>query len=542
MADQGDGQNARGRLATFKPPQTWDSSRPKFDDDDVDALIDYIDQVETIIEKSGITDGQQKKLKLTEFLPKRKRTIWRTFPSYADRAKTYEDFVEEIYKDYPEVRTERTGTLYELETLCKKNKGITQDEEGKLKRFGREFKQLIGKLSIPPAVVLNREACQRYMDTLEHSFAATLRTAVITHGLMKETAGQIAGQNANALAGAPAQGAVQTRKEDPISLEDLMQMAERMAASGIALSERDADEELPEIKRSEKFTLVKKERRDTRLDELEGSVAGLRDAMVVVQKKQKESHDELRGELKNSHSEIMKAFSNLKGSPSVPAPREAPPHMDHSRGPGDRGGGPGRYERGDRFNQGGARNGNCYYCEDPTHYTAGCDKKDAHIEKGWLAVENGKLRLGDGNPIPYGRGNQCQRVEEYWKRKNGVSQNFYGQPGYDSFYSEEDPQMTEMDMFRDEVKTLRVQLARTQRASQAPVLESSASVQPVFMAAAPTVQMGQPGVIPISNLQEEIQKGVQSYLARVNDSGASQEQFFATRSGNKGNASVGQGF
>ncbi|KAF7326237.1 CCHC-type domain-containing protein [Mycena kentingensis (nom. inval.)] len=81
-------------------------------------------------------------------------------------------------------------------------------------------------------------------------------------------------------------------------------MAERLAHNGTAESGTELDT-LPEIKRSDKFPRVKNEERDVRIDELGGEVASLRDAVVVVQKQQKASHDEL-----------MRAFQNSRVSAS----------------------------------------------------------------------------------------------------------------------------------------------------------------------------------------------------------------------------------
>ncbi|KAJ7334588.1 hypothetical protein DFH08DRAFT_813664 [Mycena albidolilacea] len=173
------------------------------------------------------------------------------------------------------------GTLEELETLCAENRNIKRLEEGRLKRFGMKFHTLVKKLSKVPAIILNKEACRRYLDALERGFAEMLRMAINTRNLIKEDLLQ-AGGNAPPVV---VPNTVDHRKEDPIVLEELIKMAEQLANKGST-----------EI-----------ERRDARLEELDGELFGLRDMLAVTQMQSKATHEEL-----------LKVFQNAR----CPAPTQ----------------------------------------------------------------------------------------------------------------------------------------------------------------------------------------------------------------------------
>ncbi|KAF7338806.1 CCHC-type domain-containing protein [Mycena sanguinolenta] len=343
--------------------------------------------------------------------------MWRALTEYTTGT-SYTDFKKAVLKAYPEVKEDLDGTLEELERLCRENKGIKRAEEGRLKRFGMRFSALVRKLRQPPAIILNKEACKRYLDTPDRGFAETLRMAINTRNLIKEDLPQAA---ANV---PPPAGTVDYRKEDPIQLEELVKMAERLANKGTESTWDEPDE--VEIKRSDKFPIIKVERRDERLEEINGEISSLRDALAVSQRQAKVAHEEL-----------LRAFQSSK---QTVAEREEHIERDSGRAPSNFGA-ERQYGRG----YGGLmqRHG-CYYCDGSDHYSKECAIKAGHIHKGWITVEDGQQRLADGNYIPRGRGSAAARVEEYWQRKSSAGQNlneiFYGA------YQED-----EFDALRDEV-------------------------------------------------------------------------------------------
>jgi hypothetical protein len=444
-------------VASFKVPRAWESNVPKFTTEDEDDLRDFIEQVDDIIALAQITDDDEKKKLLTGYLPAKKREIWRALSEYA-AGTTYANFKKAVLDAYPEMKEDLDGTLEELEKLCAENRNIKRAEEGRLKRFGMRFRSLVKKLSQAPAIILNKEACRRYLDALERGFAENLRMAINTRNLIKDDLVQAGIQPA------AAQNTLDHRKEDPIILDELIKMAERLANKG-STEVTWGDEDSPEVKRSDRFPTVKIERRDARLEELGGELSGLRDAFAVSQKQAKVAHEEL-----------LKAFQNTRNS--------GPPRDDNEqRDTGARSNGPTSYGPDRQYNRGyggTTQRGGCYYCEGQDHFSKECTVKSSHIHKGWIVVEDGQQKLADGNYIPRGKGSTAVRVEEYWQRKGAAGQHlnevFYNGAVEDEF-----------DMLRDEVRTLRVKLNQVAngQSTPAPVMQMQAQAHSYANQAAP---------------------------------------------------------
>ncbi|CAK5284041.1 unnamed protein product, partial [Mycena citricolor] len=77
------------------------------------------------------------------------------------------------------------------------------------------------RLSVPPAIITNKVACERYMRTLDSEFSTALRNALATSQVFNKRYQTRAGiANANV----PATGV--NWQDDPIQLKELMTMAE----------------------------------------------------------------------------------------------------------------------------------------------------------------------------------------------------------------------------------------------------------------------------------------------------------------------------
>jgi len=506
------------KVASFKVPRAWETNAPKFTTEDSDDLLDFIDQVGEIIELADIKGDTEKKKLLTGYLPLKKRNIWRDMDSYANSS--YDDFLKELYKSYPEIKQDKEGTLGDLERLCRSNQGIRLQDEGKLRRFGVEFASLFKKLSKQPAIILNKEACLKYLDTLDPSFAMILRSSISSRNLLKADIDKAAGVQPP-IAGA---NAVDHRKEDPILLKDLISMAEQLAMTGIAgttwegydASDRKRSSVLP----------VKTERRDEKIDELSEEVAGIRDSIQVVQK-----------EVRNSQAELMKAFQmHLRDPPSQQGnseSRDSTANNNTYRSGQDR-----PFVRRD-FN----RNMACFYCDGQDHFARECLVKLGHVNKGWTVFENGMQKFGDGTPIPNGRGTLAQRVEEYYAKKP-AGQNMYSVENV--FYGNEAPDGKEMDAVWDEMQTLRARLNQMTQAqvtkpayvASSPVQQNYAvpPTQPAYMVQSPA----QPSVTsnPVPD-QADLMRAMMNFL---NANAGGSEQLLVTRGGKDTAPQSGQGF
>lgn len=488
--------NQRG-APTFRIPYQWDKNKPVFDSEDADELIVFVDQVNQILELAGVTDAAEKKKRLTEYPPKKKRDVWRELDSYDNGS--YEDFLEDVYKIYPEVKTSKIGSIDALVRLCKSYKGIEITEEGLLKRFGAEFHSLVKKLMKGKAITTNSEACRRYLETLEPTFAASLRMMVSSQNILKKQMGLL--PNAQPAGNAQGAGAANeyNRKEDPIEIAELIKLANQMAEGqqGNTASAISGDP----TPRTRDFNSIKLERTEEKVEELAGDIAELKDAFNVV-----------RSETKAAQTDIMKALQQVLKGP--------PPHMTIQTRPESSG-----QERMNNSNRGDQ---NCYYCGGNDHYSRDCSVKLDHINKGWLTVEDGKHKLGDGSFIPRDDSKtQSQRVEAYWRKKT-VSQNWYAQGERPS---------EDLESALDEIRSLRVKLAQVKSANQQRMVEPA--MMPTFAAT-----MAQPSVVqqaPPHDMSQIINTLLLKGLQASGDNNPAETFAAMTRSSQK-QAGSGQNF
>src|ERR1700753_2621558 len=270
----------------------------------------------------------------------------------------------------------------------------------------------------------------------------------------------------------------------------------------------------------------------------------MRDSILLVQK-----------EAKASQAELLKAFQVHVKDSSVS--RRSPPHRDDNQ--------PrevmNRFGSDRMYNRGSTRaSGNCFYCEGEDHISRNCAVKLAHIGKGWLTVEDGVQKLGDGNTLPRGRGSAAARGEEYYS-KRPVGQHWQS---LEVFYGSEAREESDMDAIWDEMRTLRTQLKQLTGSRQelqshyqrhspplqgyrAPPMASQMYVsqghqghvgppmaQPAYMA-----QAAAPAAVDDQALSNGLARVI---LNLLHENKGSLEQFATTRTGKETTSQSGQGF
>jgi hypothetical protein len=490
MADQ-DGnvagpQAVVNRGPTFRIPFAWDRNAPSFDTEDAEDLMKFVDHVNQILDLAGVTDDAEKKRRITDYLSIKKKEIWRNLTSYT--VGTYDKFLDEVYKIYPEVKSTKIGSLEALVKLCKTYKGVAITDEGLLKRFGAEYLTLVKKLLKGKAITTNSEACRRYLDTLSPAFATALRMMVSSQNILKKQMAGLALPAAAAVAQAGDGTADdENRKEDPIEIGELIKLAEQMAEGQHEAASTSLVGET--TRRPSDFNSVKLERTEEKIEELSGDIAYLKDAFAVS-----------RTEAKTAQADIMKILHQaLKGPPPH---RDIAPHRDIVLA----GSASNTYGQDRSFsnNAGSGRgdgNRDCFYCDGAGHYSRECVTKQEHITKGWLTVENGRHMLGDGNYIPKEEGkSQSQRVENYW-RKKVVSQNWYAQ---EDKRADGDGPIDVMESMMDEIRTLKVKLAQVHHVGILP-RPVETPVMPTFTASAvPIPANNQPAQPDLSQLLHQL--------------------------------------
>nr|GAT45205.1 predicted protein [Mycena chlorophos] len=337
---------------------------------------------------------------------------------------------------YPEAATHEFGTLAELGQLCDAERGIRVSEEGRLRRFGLRFTLLVRKLQLAPAVVSNREACHRYLETLAPTFASSLARAAQTRLLLAE---DLAAASGTATA---TNAALMRRRDDPMLLADLMGLAERMASRAevdtARLGSTDAD---------------------SRLAGLEREIESLKTTLARTQYNERAAHHEVLDTLARLSAEDDPANVFELGSGGVlvydPAQSQTPgpPSQATSR-------------RSVLFAADA-----CHYCRLSGHLLRDCPTKKTHLDESMVTDVDRHLRLANGDYIPKGAGSAAERVERYWSTRAGVMNPYLAdeRPGTQDTDPPPDvsegprlgsPVVDEFDVLRDDVRTLRAQMTR----------------------------------------------------------------------------------
>ncbi|KAJ7857459.1 hypothetical protein B0H14DRAFT_3447910 [Mycena olivaceomarginata] len=210
----------------FHIPRPWEKYAPALNTNSVDDLVDFLEQVDTIIELGNVGKDQDRKALLTSYLPVSMRSLWRGLETY-DAAHLYADFRKEILHSYPEIGARESGSLAGLEGHCAEFDGVGKNEEGRLRWFGIRFCSLVQKLQRPPVLVTNRDACTKYLRTLDSVFAHRVCRAVeereIARVMLKQVGVALKVEEGHA-----------QRKEDLILLRELVGIAEAIARTDVS--------------------------------------------------------------------------------------------------------------------------------------------------------------------------------------------------------------------------------------------------------------------------------------------------------------------
>jgi hypothetical protein len=137
-----------------------------------------------IIELGHVADEQERKNLLTSYLPVTKRLLWREMKTY-EAAHSFAEFRMEICALHPEIAERTRGSLEGLDELCKSFGKISRSSAGILRRFSMQFCALVERLQRPPALLTNRDACAKYLQTLDDVFTQRVQRTVGERQIMR---------------------------------------------------------------------------------------------------------------------------------------------------------------------------------------------------------------------------------------------------------------------------------------------------------------------------------------------------------------------
>ncbi len=500
-------------VSGFKIPAAWDQNRPKFDGENANSLRNFIRNCESIFTQGNITGEQEKKEKLLEYVDHNDiREQWERLPTFAAPA-TFVAWKAEILQLYPEIEDMAQGSLQKLMGICAASRPISRSELGKLRRFSAAFENEAGKLTVGSALVVNMSLVEMILGVLDPSFATELENAmnqvavIATAYPLAVPAGQ--------------QGALQLtdRRGDRLPYKQVLKIADLLADNWVGRGSKAlvsggsrlepaigiAGSSIPIV--SNETVKIKQEITE-RLEAFAGELARVKDSAVLQEKRIGDSIKRMESTFETSIRQLSQSLRprpphmDQPGNADLHRPEQ---HHDHNHGAnngsnqGNRGNGPGP----------------CYFCLGP-HYVNDCPIKDDFIGRGWVTVENGIVKLGNGNWIPRfpEHLSRAQRVEEYYNKQGSskgpsnvkqanMVQNFYsggyeGPSGYSDPYNE-DRVGHLYDTIDDELRSAKVQqMVRLRAANQAYQPSSSQNYQaPVIPGPSyPTVGTNMAQIVP----------------------------------------------
>jgi len=167
-------QNARRGYSEM--PSRNCRKAPKFDRDNPEELLRYLDDVEQCLDAAGITDLTEMKNAARKYTDFRTANDWTTLKSY--RTGTWDEYKAELISNYPEAANSTSGTFARLDKLCKEYRNLEPQEAGQILAFTRSFAYEGNKL-LEKNCASSRELVGKVMGCLSPELARSLEDRII---------------------------------------------------------------------------------------------------------------------------------------------------------------------------------------------------------------------------------------------------------------------------------------------------------------------------------------------------------------------------
>ncbi|KAJ7044362.1 hypothetical protein C8F04DRAFT_1250312 [Mycena alexandri] len=384
-----------------------DAERPAEDTLDPEGLVQaYLDRVQKQVtaqldgihkqaqcyRDGGLVDDDDKKARVLGYVETDVRDQWESLDSFVGG--TYESWIKEIEALFPELEDWDKGSIEKLNRLCKQNQNISTSDLGQLRRFSKAFMVEATKLLADPAAISNGRLVTIFEGCLDQDFAAlvkVMRNHVTIMGIANPAYAIPAGVPGTAGASTGVK-----RRTDKPPIQEVIRVAESIAAASGVDEDSDKDDFVNTGSVSKTAAAevkgMKKELSST-MDTFAEEMAKLKDAMVVQEKRMKESLNHVETTLKHTFSQAVRG----------PPPHQDLPPVNPRANPNP---GPLRSDK----------DAGCHYCWETDHRIAECDYKNEHIDMAYLSFDSGYLRLGNGAYIPRAPMDKSRkvRVDEYY--------------------------------------------------------------------------------------------------------------------------------
>ena len=378
---------------------------PRFKSTKPEELRRFIREMEDLWKDANVTRDAVKKSMIGKYADQDSEEEWAAFKSFEDTY-TWDEFKDELIRNYPEASAAERGTPARIRQLCKGTAKVRLGDMPALYAFRRAFGAESKKLLVKPPAMSNRELVELFFSCLSDHLAS----AVL----------QYLGSNPSAAKVVSSTG-LPRRPEDKYELEDVcnaaLQVSENSQGMFNLMSREISDERRGVLYNSQPASETKI--LSEKVEEIEGEQALDKDRVVTMGK----NLDSRIGNLEN----LMKALltqSQMNVEQICKGDCKGGSCKTHeaNNGPAQKWGGKSLEKE------------KCFWCGLFGHFQADCEDFKNQVRIGNVKVNaEGKWRLRDGSFIPKYPADATlkERVERHYARK--PSQYYYGE------YEDSDP-------------------------------------------------------------------------------------------------------
>jgi hypothetical protein len=150
-----------------KIPEFYEKNAPRFDDNEPEELLPFLESVERMMELSGTPAGEKNAF-VTRYLNHETRLQWEDFDSFRS---AYKDFKKEILANYPSAVDTERGSLKKLKNILKKydDADIGQSDQDELMQLARRMQKEANKLLVSSQIT-DAVAITLFLEKLEERF------------------------------------------------------------------------------------------------------------------------------------------------------------------------------------------------------------------------------------------------------------------------------------------------------------------------------------------------------------------------------------
>ncbi|KAG6913632.1 hypothetical protein DXG01_005478, partial [Tephrocybe rancida] len=146
-------------------PLSTSRDAPHFMHKQPEEVRRFLYRMETLFELAGITEDQDKKKHILDYVDAQTEKEWRGCDNFGNNS-TWKDFVKEIKESYPEAADDE-GSVADLDQICREHATLGQGHASELHLLIRKFKVEAKKLK---EIIGNRVIINKFMGCLTPAF------------------------------------------------------------------------------------------------------------------------------------------------------------------------------------------------------------------------------------------------------------------------------------------------------------------------------------------------------------------------------------